>query len=281
VPGEFIYTFPATATGSAAPSAVLSGSNTAISGPYFLFLDSANHLWSSQSTSTNVSSYSTLSGNQTPASNITGFGDPTGLYVDGSGKIYVADATQNAIDIFAAGSNGNATPLTRIVGSNTGLNAPQGLWLDATGRIYVANSGSNSIAIFAANPANGTLNIAPAATIGGSSTGLAAPYGITLDSLGNLWVANLSGNNILEFVAGASGNAAPSSVTTMAGGGFAGPYGIAVDAAGYLYVGNNYVGQVDVFAPGAIGNNAIPVQVLSGGGGGASPFACPMGVAVH
>jgi hypothetical protein len=278
-PTQFIYVFPATATGAAMPSASLSGSNTLISGPSFLFLDNASHLWASQVSSTVVTAYNTsaLIGNQAPATTITGFGNPSGLYVSASGAIYVADSSKNAIDVFANGASGGMT--TQIIGSNTGLSWPQGLWLDASGRIYVANPSNNTIEIFAANPASGTQNIAPVATIGGSATALAEPFGITIDASGNLWAANLSGNSVVEFAPGATGNVAP--ITTIGSTALNGPWGIVVDAAGYVYVGNNGAGTVDVFAPGTSGTASVPVQVLSGGGGGSTPFACPMGLALR
>lgn len=280
-PTQFIYTFAANATGGATPSTIMTGSATMINGPSFLFLDNANHLWSSQVSSTVVTEYSTsaLSGNQAPLNTLTGFGSPAGLYVSSSGAIYVADSTNNAIDVFASGVAGGMT--TQIMGANTGLNSPRGLWLDSSGQIYVANSSTNAVEVFAANPAAGTQNVAPARTIAGTSTGLSSPYGLTIDSSGNLWAANLSGNSVVEFAPGATGNQAPIATISGSATGFASPWGIIVDAAGYVYVGNNGSGSVDVFAPGVTGSSAIPVQILTGGGGGSTAFACPMGLAAR
>jgi hypothetical protein len=80
----------------------------------------------------------------------------------------------------------------------------------------VANSGSqvggvDSITIYLAG-SNG--NASPSSTISGVSTGLAVPYGIALDSSGNIYVANDGStigisDSVTVYAPGSSGNAAP------------------------------------------------------------------------
>ena len=55
---------------------------------------------------------------------------------------------------------------------------------------------------------------APTATIAGGNTGLFTPVGIARDGAGNIYVT--SGNSIMVYAAGASGNATPTA--TIAGG---------------------------------------------------------------
>src|SRR5271167_4123186 len=52
---------------------------------------------------------------------------------DPGGTIYVADEGANAIDVFAAGANGNVAPMRRIVGPLTQLDQPGDVAVDASG----------------------------------------------------------------------------------------------------------------------------------------------------
>jgi len=65
-------------------------------------------------------------------------------------------------------------------------------------------------------PPGASGNVAPARTISGINTGLNSPAGIALDSAGNLYVTNNSGNSITVFAPGATGNVAPA--RTISGG---------------------------------------------------------------
>ena len=67
---------------------------------------------------------------QTISGNATTLVDPTGVAVDAAGNIYVADAYgggtgHGAVDVFAAGANGNVAPTTTVRGAGTGLYSPK------------------------------------------------------------------------------------------------------------------------------------------------------------
>ena len=116
----------------------------------------------------------------------SGLGTPTGLALDGSLNIYVADQASTvcqpalahcaAILIFPPGANGNVAPKS-IAGSNTLLFAPTDVKVDKSGNIYVADStaaGASVIYIYA-NGATG--NVAPTATF--TSPGAAIGLGLS------------------------------------------------------------------------------------------------------
>jgi hypothetical protein len=59
-------------------------------------------------------------------------------------------------------------------------------------------------------------NVAPVATLTGSKTGLANPFGVVVDAAGRVAVMNGGGaNTVTEYAPGASGNVAP--IATIAG----------------------------------------------------------------
>ena len=114
--------------------------------------------------------------------------------------------------MYAAGANGNVSPIQTITGPNTLLD-PVGIAVDSGLNIYVENDSSRSskaglISVFAAGASG---NVSPIRTITGSMTKLVYPEGIALDSMGNIYVASdpRSSTSILVFAAGANGNVEP------------------------------------------------------------------------
>jgi hypothetical protein len=136
-------------------------------------------------TPVNIAPVATISGNA------SGVGQPTGIALDVSGKIFVSDQaskicsfttgicpagalTTPAILIFPANANGPVTP-TYIAGSATKLYAPTDVKVDSAGKIYVADSTPSGAGVIYVFAAGATGNTAPAATLSspGSVIGLA------------------------------------------------------------------------------------------------------------
>jgi len=192
--------------------------------------------------------------------------EPTGVAVDASGNVYVADFFNNLIR--------KISPLgvvTTLAGSRSGGSAngngmaasfasPQGVGVDKAGNVYVADNGNNLIRKISPsgvvttlagtdNPRGGSNNgVGTAASFNG-------PTGVAVDSAGNVYVAD-AGNNLIRKIS-------PSGVvTTLAGNGnlnggssdgvgtaasFNTPTGVAVDAKGIVYVadaGNNLIRKI-------------------------------------
>jgi hypothetical protein len=110
----------------------------------------------------------------------TDIGQPTGIALDSSGKIYVSDLASPvcapacpAILIFPAGSNGAVTP-AYIAGSKTTLFSPTDVKVDASGNIYVADTKSSGAGVIDVFAPGATGNVAPTATYTspGSALGL-------------------------------------------------------------------------------------------------------------
>jgi len=163
------------------------------------------------------------------------FNSPTGLAVDGSGNLYVADSLNLRIRKVAGGN------VTSIAGNgilaysgdngpaiNAQLSAPQGVGVDGAGNIYIADTANDAVRKVAKN---GTITTLLGNGQAGTGTNqLNAPQAIAADAAGNVYVADTLNSRVLKI--GAAGG-----VTTLASSDqLYTPTGIAVDAAGNVYV---------------------------------------------
>jgi|GEM_PF-500003 len=194
------------------------------------------------------------------------FNTPEGIVIDSAGNLYVADTGNNVIRkiTVSTGTSGNVYTVSTFAGqmgvhgalNGTGsaaqFNTPTGLAIDAQGNLYVADFINYTIRKI--TPAGVVTTLAGSAGNLGAvdGTGTAArlnhPTGITVDSQGNVYVADCYNNTIRKITSAGV-------VTTIAGSGAAGsadsttglaaqfnhPFAITIDSAGNLYVadGNN------------------------------------------
>ncbi|MGD0290937.1 MAG: NHL repeat-containing protein [Candidatus Binataceae bacterium] len=295
-----VTVYAAGSTGNAPPIAIIAGANTGLSYPQGLAVDSSGNLYAEGYVSGvgySVNVYAAGSdGNVSPIARIagadTGLTGFTGIVVDSSGHLYVSNENggptgHGSITVYPTGSSGDTAPIATITSNFTGLDYASGLALDSAGNIHVTNEfGSagqtGSVAIY---PAGSYAIGPPAATIAGDQTGLYYPYGIALDSSGNISVLN-GDNAITEYPAGSAGNVTPNATITIDSSGNTNPTGIAMGASGKLYVANQGnvscnrqscrqtgAANVSVYSAGSDGN-AKPSDVLRGLSTGlASPSA--------
>jgi sugar lactone lactonase YvrE len=199
------------ANGDVAPVRSLVGANTRLNNPVGLAFDGNGRLYVASYGGNRLTIYApgardnavpvdSIMGDSTGAANSTGLVRPTGIAIDGTGKIYVANSEGAKITIYAAGG-ANPVPIDSIVGGNTGLAIPNGIALDAARNLYVANFaiGVNTITIYAPGASG---NVAPIGTIT-AADGVFQPHLIAFDIDGRFYVSNYSANNIkLYDVAG-------------------------------------------------------------------------------
>jgi hypothetical protein len=232
-----------------------------------------------------VSFLSTATGGATPVDRVVGkktklimdFGTHFGITVDSEHQLYTFVCANvgcglPAVNIYAAGANGDAAPIATITGSNTGLvNGPDGfVAVDNDGDIYVASSAgclscASAVTVY---PAGSNGNVTPTQTISGSNTGLMEPTGIAVDSSHNIYVsihdpAGGSNDSIAVYAAGANGNAAPIQHISGTNTRLELVSGIALDSADDIYVANYASPNVAVFAAGATGN-VEPIRMIFG-----------------
>jgi uncharacterized protein (TIGR03437 family) len=191
---------------------------------------------------------------------------PGGVAVDYAGNVYIADTGNNRVCKVSNGVvttvAGDGTPgFSGDDGSATNalLNGPLGVAVDYAGNVYIADSGNNRVR----KVSNGVITtVAGNGTAGfsgdnGSATNsqLNNPWGVAVDSAGNLYIADYGNNRVREISSGI--------ITTVAGNGTAdfsgdnGPAtsaqlssaGVAIDFAHNLYVAdyrNNRVRKVSM-----------------------------------
>ena len=153
-----------------------------------------------------------------------------------------------------------ATSMWRMTGY---LSAP----VPIPSKVFVYAAGSNG-------------NVAPIATIRGPDTGLYSPEGVTLDSKGNIYVADADAASVFVYRAGSNGDAAPIATISGSNTGLSYPYGIALDSSGNIYVTGEIAASVFVYS--ALGSstgllNEAPIATISGSNTG---LDFPQGIAV-
>jgi sugar lactone lactonase YvrE len=177
-----------------------------------------------------------------PASPITrqlgsGLFYPSGVAVDSSGDVYVADTDHGVVkEMLAINGSVPASPTIITVGS--GFYNPQGLALDSSGDLYVtaAASGSSTAEVIEIMAVNGIIPASP--TIRTLGTSFCGPDGVAVDSSGNVFVSAYCDNAVFEILA--VDGTVPVSPTINKLGSVSAPDGVAVDSNGYVYVGGVY-----------------------------------------
>jgi Bacterial Ig-like domain (group 3)/MBG domain (YGX type)/NHL repeat len=149
-----------------------------------------------------------------------GLYQPTGLAVDSSNNLYIADSNHNCVRKLASGSSGVAS-LTTVAGTcGSGASAtpkPNGLVLDVSNNLYISiqdtetsaslstyqvllQTSSSSLCVVAGAPS--ALVPTTCAGITGGVT-LNAPSGLAINGAGDLFIAD-TGNNCIRRVVGLS-----------------------------------------------------------------------------
>ncbi len=215
------------------------------------------------------------------------FYNPSGVAVDASGNVYVADYDNHRIrKITPAGvvstlaGGGNGASYMDGIGSEARFAFPTGVAVDKQGNVYVADRENQVIRKITADGIVTTL-AGKASNMGGYADGTGseaqfnAPVGLAVDANNNVYVAEFGGHRIRKItptgvVSTIAGNGTPGFVQgtgTVAQ--FNKPAGVAVDKDGTLLiadVGNNCIRKVSptrevtLFAgSGIAGTNAGPV----------------------
>jgi hypothetical protein len=229
---------------------------------------------------------------------------PYGVRVDAAGDLFIADygnyrvrkVSTNGIITTVAGNGTHGYSGDGGAATNAGLNAPADVAVDSMGNLFIADfsmrirkvSTNGIVTTVAGNGTQGYSGDGGAAT----NAELGNPYGVAVDGLGNLFIAEYSNNRIRKV----STNGI---ITTFAGNGTASysgdggaatnaelqePIGVAVDGLGNLFIGDNANNRIRKVSTNGIittvaGNGT---QGYSGDGGAATNagLSHPWGVAL-
>ncbi len=176
---------------------------------------------------------------------------PIGVAVDpATGTLYVADSGNHRVLSFL----GNASSGTLVAGGNgkgtgnTQLSIPSGIYFNSSSNsLLIANYGANNIVNWVLGASSWTLVAgSPTGASGTSSTLLKGPRGVTMDPMGNVYVADTNNNRIQFFPAGeTNGTTIAGSATGLAGSSATllnSPLALTLDAQFNLFVSdsNNY-----------------------------------------
>jgi sugar lactone lactonase YvrE len=213
---------------------------------------------------------------------------PCGLILDSTGNLYIADNGHNRIRkvdtngiITSVAGNGNEDfSGDGVAATNTSLSSPKGVAIDSLGDLYIADSANQRvrkvdtngiITTVVGNDNNGYFGSYSGDGGPASNATVNYPTGVSVDTLGNLYIAD-SGNNrirrvdthgVINTVAG-NGTASftgDGGVATNAG--LNSPFSLFADVVGNLYIADSSNGRIRKESP-----NGIINTVAGGGSGG-------------
>ena len=174
------------------------------------------------------------------------FSQPTGLFSDSAGNLWVADGLNNRVQEFDASGNFIAQ-ISSAGAAPGGLDEPWAVAVDTDGFVYVADTWHHRIQKFSPD-----LKLVTSWGEPGTSTDdpliFFGPRSIAIAPDGTLWVTDTGNNRLSHFTADGEpldvGGTAPSDVVK-----YDEPVDVAIDAGGGLLVTDDWSGRILRFGP--------------------------------
>ena len=126
---------------------------------------------------------------------------PMGIFVTNNGILYIADRKNHRIQKWIVGqTSGEIVGGTGTAGSSLSqLNSPFSVVVDSDGYMYITDQGNSRIVRWGPHASAGECIVACSGTSGISSNQLKHPTTITFDSIGSMYVNDLSNNRVQKF----------------------------------------------------------------------------------
>ncbi len=303
-----------TLAGSIGTSGTSDGTGAAakFSSPNSLAIDSSNNIYVSDKANhsirkvTSAGVVTTLAGVAGSAGTKDGaaatakFKTPTGLAVDGSSNVLVVDSANNSIRKIVSSVVSTLAGSVGVSGGSDGTGVaarfsnPSGLAVDSSGNLYVSDKGNHSIrkinsgivTTFAGTGTAGANNAT------GTAASFSSPTGITMDSAGNIYIADTANHlirkvtsaGVVTTVAGSVGQSGSTNATGTSAK-FNNPMDLAVDQSNNIYVADQNNHLIRKISPtGAVstlaGSTVLPLSTASGNGSTAR-FTSPKSISVN
>ena len=215
--------------------------------------DMSNHKIRKITSSGNVS---TFAGSGVASfANATGtsasFDTPSGIAADSSGNVYVADSFNHSIrkitplGVVSTLAGSGTIGSTDGTGTSASFNTPRGVCVDSSGNIYVADTNNHKIRKITSFGVVTTLagsNTAGFIDGTGTSASFNSPFGLGVDSAGNIYVADTNNHKIRKITSlGVVSNLAGSGTAgskdgTATSASFNSPLAVGVDSSNTLYI---------------------------------------------
>jgi len=182
------------------------------------------------------------------------FSSPSDVNVDSAGNLYIADAGNNTIRritptgvVTTVAGVAGASGSTDGTGAGARFSSPEGVTVDGAGNLYVADTNNQTIRKI--SPAGAVTTLAGAAGVSGGADGPGSvarfqnPSDLTVDSAGNVYVADTDNHAIRKISPGGTVATVAGTVGTSGSGDGMGtaarffyPTGVVADAGSNVYV---------------------------------------------
>jgi sugar lactone lactonase YvrE len=153
------------------------------------------------------------------------FSHPAGIAPDSTGKLWVADVSNNRIEGFKP--SGEFVKAVGSTGSGSGqFSKPKAIAIDPKGNFWVADSGNNRLEEFNSN----WEFVKTVGSLGSGNGQFNGPEGLAIDSHGHIWVADTYNHRVQEL------NEKGEFLQIVAGLGSIEPTAVAIGPSGYVWI---------------------------------------------